>query len=63
MLITSPACPECRNATAVICSDLLEQLHLGLLLALEPDPLIECTQGETETLRLLAEDRLTREWC
>ena len=36
MRTSAPTCPECQNATAVIASDLLEQLHLGLIRALDP---------------------------
>jgi len=45
MLTTAPTCQTCQNAVAVIASDLLEQLHLGLLPALAPDPLIGRSHG------------------
>ena len=38
--IHARACPQCQNTMAVIASDLLEQLNLGLLEALEGEPLI-----------------------
>lgn len=54
MLAATPVCPTCWNTVAVIASDLLEQLHLGLLPALDPDPLIGRTHVQFETLYLQA---------
>ena len=42
MDVDAPACPQCRNATAVIASDLLEQLYLGLIPALDPGTCKDC---------------------
>ena len=46
MDVDAPACSQCRNATAVIASDLLEQLHLGLIRALEPQAPYGMTYAE-----------------
>ncbi len=47
MTIGAP-CGVCRDTMAVIASDLLEQLNLGLLEALEGEPLIGRTHDAAE---------------